>query len=119
MPGDDISCLNLLRPTRPRLLGVPAAFTGFDALKQDLGPDVIPAVADANSATWILKLGVGDEFALESESGRPVRIRLVGLLERSLFPADARRRRSPKSSGPYARSDRLLWPGDGPTGRLL
>ena len=88
VPGDDISCLNLFRPTRPRLLGVPAAFAGFDALKQDLGPDVIPAVADANSATWILKLGIGDELALESESGRPVRIRLVGLLERSLFQSE-------------------------------
>jgi putative ABC transport system permease protein len=88
VPGDDISCLNLFRPTRPRLLGVPAAFAGFDALKQDLGPDVIPAVADANSATWILKLGVGEELALESESGRPVRIRLVGLLERSLFQSE-------------------------------
>ncbi|HEX5719453.1 MAG TPA: FtsX-like permease family protein [Thermoanaerobaculia bacterium] len=88
VPGDDISCLNLFRPTRPRLLGVPAAFAGFDALKTDLGPDVIPAVADANSATWILKLGIGDELTLESESGRPVRIRLVGLLERSLFQSE-------------------------------
>ena len=32
--------------------------------------------------TWILKLGMGDELAMESESGRPVRLRLVGLLER-------------------------------------
>jgi len=88
VPGDDISCLNLFRPTRPRLLGVPSTFAGFDALKQDLGPDVIPAVADANSATWILKLGIGDELALESESGQPVRIRLVGLLERSLFQSE-------------------------------
>ena len=37
--------LNLFRPTRPRLLGVPPALAGFDALKQDLGPDVIPAAA--------------------------------------------------------------------------
>lgn len=88
VPGDDISCLNLFRPARPRLLGVPPSFPGFDALKQDLGPDVIPAVADANSATWILKLGVGEELVLEGESGRPVRLRLVGLLERSLFQSE-------------------------------
>ncbi|HVG09035.1 MAG TPA: ABC transporter permease [Thermoanaerobaculia bacterium] len=88
VPGDDISCLNLFRPTRPRLLGVPSTFAGFDALKQDLGPDVVPAVADANSATWILKLGIGDELSMEDESGRPVRIRLVGLLERSLFQSE-------------------------------
>jgi ABC-type antimicrobial peptide transport system permease subunit len=90
VPGDDVSCLNLYRPTRPRLLGVPpeAARHGklrWDLLEKDLGPGVIPAVADANSATWILKLGLGDELALEDESGRPVRLRLVGLLERSLF----------------------------------
>jgi putative ABC transport system permease protein len=88
VPGDDISCLNLFRPTRPRLLGVPATLAGFDALKQDLGPEVIPAVADANSATWILKLKIGEELVLESESGHPVRIRLVGLLERSLFQSE-------------------------------
>lgn len=91
VPGDDVSCLNLFRPTRPRLLGVtPSTFDGepWDLLEQDLGPDVIPAVADANSATWILKLGIGDELAMEGESGRPVRLRLVGLLERSLFQSE-------------------------------
>ncbi|HWM91636.1 MAG TPA: ABC transporter permease [Thermoanaerobaculia bacterium] len=88
LPGDDVSCLNLFRPTRPRLLGVPPDFAGLDSLEQDLGPDVIPAVADANSATWILKLGIGDELSLEGESGRPVRLRLVGLLERSLFQSE-------------------------------
>jgi len=88
VPGDDVSCLNLFRPTRPRLLGAPPNFAGLSSLEKDLGPDVIPAVADANSATWILKLGVGDELALESESGRPVRLRLVGLLERSLFQSE-------------------------------
>jgi hypothetical protein len=90
LPGDDVSCLNLYRPTRPRLLGIPPAFAGepWDLLEKDLGPDVIPAVADANSATWILKLGIGDELPLENESGRPIRLRLVGLLQRSLFQSE-------------------------------
>jgi ABC-type antimicrobial peptide transport system permease subunit len=88
LPGDDVSCLNLFRPTRPRLLGVPPNFAGLSSLEKDLGPDVIPAVADANSATWILKLGIGDELRMEDESGRPVRLRLVGLLERSLFQSE-------------------------------
>lgn len=88
VPGDDISCLNLFRPTRPRLLGVPPALAGFEPLRQDLGPDVIPAVADASSATWILKLGIGDELRLQDEAGRPVRLRLVGLLQRSLFQSE-------------------------------
>ncbi len=88
LPGDDVSCLNLFRPNRPRLLGMPPSFPGMDALKSDLGPGVIPAVADANSATWILKLGIGDELTMEDESGQPVRLRLVGLLERSLFQSE-------------------------------
>src|SRR6185436_1570425 len=64
VPGDDVSCLNLYRPTRPNLLGVPPdvargrhgtfrfqkTIEEIDApwslLEKDLGPDVIPAVAD-------------------------------------------------------------------------
>jgi putative ABC transport system permease protein len=103
VPGDDVSCLNLYRPTRPRLLGAPpdlARRAGLRVQKalgasdpwslgeKDLGPGVIPALADANSATWILKLGLGDELTLDDEAGRPVRLRLVGLLERSLFQSE-------------------------------
>jgi ABC-type lipoprotein release transport system permease subunit len=95
VPGDDVSCLNLYRPTRPRLHGATPelarrgfGFQDWSLLEKDLGPDVIPAVADANSATWILKLGLGDDLTIESESGRPVRLRLVGMLERSLFQSE-------------------------------
>lgn len=103
VPGDDVSCLNLYRPTRPRLLGAPPGLARRAGLRiqkalgetdpwslgeKDLGPGVIPALADANSATWILKLGLGDELSLEDEAGRPVRLRLVGLLERSLFQSE-------------------------------
>jgi ABC-type lipoprotein release transport system permease subunit len=103
VPGDDVSCLNLYRPTRPRLLGAPPnlarrefrfqktlepADQPWNLLEKDLGPDVIPAVADANSATWILKLGLGDDLTIDSESGHPVRLRLVGTLERSLFQSE-------------------------------
>lgn len=103
VPGDDVSCLNLYRPTRPRLLGAPPGLAQRAGLRiqkalgetdpwslgeKDLEPGVIPALADANSATWILKLGLGDELSLEDEAGRPVRLRLVGLLERSLFQSE-------------------------------
>lgn len=103
VPGDDVSCLNLYRPTRPRLLGASPALArrGFrfqktlepteqpwSLLEKDLGPDVIPAIGDAASTTWILKLGLGDDLVLDNESGRPVRLRLVGTLERSLFQSE-------------------------------
>ncbi|HSF39786.1 MAG TPA: ABC transporter permease [Thermoanaerobaculia bacterium] len=96
LPGDDTSCLNLYRPEQPRLLGAPpgiAQHPGFEAgpwnlLDQDLGPGVIPAIADEASATWILKLGLGDEITMKNEAGQPVRLRLVGLLKRSLFQSE-------------------------------
>jgi putative ABC transport system permease protein len=104
VPGDDASCLNLYRPHRPRLLGVSPSFGQSGAIRlrgstreagaawrlltQDLPPGVIPAVADANSATWILKVKVGEDIALRDESGRPLRLRLVGLLEGSFFQSE-------------------------------
>ncbi len=109
LPGDDASCLNLFRPTRPRLLGVPsdpaerAKLAGFrfqktaglsagtdpwSVLDQDLGPDVVPVVADANSAQWILHLPLGGELTLEDGSGPPLRLRLVGMLERGLLQGE-------------------------------
>jgi putative ABC transport system permease protein len=104
VPGDDVSCLNLFRPRRPRLLGVPSRFGQSGAIRlrgstgdataawrfltRDLAPDVIPAVADASSATWILKVKVGEDIALRDESGRPLRLRLVGLLEGSFFQSE-------------------------------
>jgi hypothetical protein len=104
LPGDDASCLNLYRPQRPRVLGVPPeliARGGFSfqqaarqadnpwtLLHEDLGPGVVPAFADANSATWILKLSLGDELEMENEAGERLRLRLVGLLARSIFQSE-------------------------------
>jgi putative ABC transport system permease protein len=109
LPGDDASCLNLFRPSRPRLLGVPsdpaerAKLAGFrfqktaelpegadpwSVLDLDLGPDVVPVVADANSAQWILHLPMGGELTLDDGSGPPLRLRLVGMLERGLLQGE-------------------------------
>jgi hypothetical protein len=48
----------------------------------------VPAIADVTSAQWILHLGLGDELAMEDGRGRPMRLRLVGLLDRSLFRSE-------------------------------
>jgi hypothetical protein len=104
LPGEDASCLNLYQPRRPRVLGAPpemiarGGFT-FQALAkpaakpwrlldEDLGEGIVPAFADANSATWILKRGLGDDVVLADESGRPLRLRLVGLLKKSIFQSE-------------------------------
>ncbi len=104
LPGEDASCLNLYRPGKPSVLGVPAEMIergGFafqsaseaienpwELLDRELEPGVIPAIADYNSAMWILHLGLGDDLVLEDQNGKPVRLRLVGLLKKSIFQSE-------------------------------
>jgi putative ABC transport system permease protein len=106
LPGDEASCLNLLRPGRPRLLGVPAdrkALHGFrfrrtldlpaggdpwSLLDRDLGPGVVPVIADENSAQWILHLPLGEDLAMADEAGRPLKLRLVAILEKGLLQSE-------------------------------
>jgi hypothetical protein len=104
LPGEDASCLNLYRPGRPNVLGVPAemiASGGFafqsasedlenpwELLDRELEPGVIPAIADYNSAVWILHLGLGKDLVFENQRGEEVRLRLVGLLKKSIFQSE-------------------------------
>jgi hypothetical protein len=104
LPGEDISCRNLYQPGRPRLLGVPDSQLsrgGFRfqslirespnpwaLLQEDLGPNVIPAFGDANSVTWILHKALGEDVSLRNERGQEIRLRLVGLLARSVFQSE-------------------------------
>jgi len=102
--GDDASCLNLNRPQRPRLLGVPTgplrargAFTFAKMLDGaakddpwsllDAGaPDgAVPAVADEATITWSLKKRLGDTLEYTDEHGRPFRVRLVGAIAQSIL----------------------------------
>jgi len=107
VPGDDASCLNLFRPERPRLLGATSEFIarGGFAFKQHLDPadggddpwslleeryedGVVPAIGDYNSVFWILHLGLGDELTIEDSLGNPLRLRIVGLLQESVFQSE-------------------------------
>ena len=103
-PGDDASCLNLYEPTNPRMLGVSRTFIesgrfGFQSslaatdaeranpwrlLERDLGDGVVPAIADANSMTYVLHKNLGDDIVVAA-GDRPVRLRLVAALDDSLF----------------------------------
>jgi hypothetical protein len=104
LPGEDISCRNLYQPRNPRLLGVPRkqverggfrfqsllreAENPWTLLQEDFGPGVIPAFGDANSVTWILHQSLGDDLTVRNEAGQQVRLRLVGLLARSIFQSE-------------------------------
>ncbi|MBT5534563.1 ABC transporter permease, partial [Candidatus Poribacteria bacterium] len=121
VPGEDASCLNLHRPSVPTLVGVTDAFISREAftftdaidgaggpwelLRRDFGPGVIPAIADANSAQWILHIGVGDDLVTTNEVGHQIRLRLVGMLATSVLQSvmlvsdDALRANFPGRSG--------------------
>lgn len=104
LPGEDASCLNLYQPEKPRVLGVPPDFieTGrfqFQQAAQSLEnpwelllgksePGVVPAIADYNSAVWILHLGLGEDVELQDGHGNDIKLRLVGLLETSIFQSE-------------------------------
>ncbi len=105
--GEDASCLNLYQPTQPTLAGAPPSLIergGFafqrtlaetDAEKENpwllLEKDfdgAIPVFGDANSVTWILHLGLGDELHVRDSAGRERRLLLAGLLSRSIFQSE-------------------------------
>ena len=111
LAGDeDASCLNLYRPDRPRVLGVPrslaeenrfpfAAHLGespgerenpWNLLWRERAPgEPLPVVGDQNSMTYVLKWPVGEtrEYAI-GRGGEPVALRLVGTLWDSLFQGE-------------------------------
>jgi ABC-type lipoprotein release transport system permease subunit len=108
-PGDDASCLNLYQPLKPRVLGAPAslierggfAFAGHVAPRSDterdnpwtlldrtFEDDAIPAILDANSAMWILKVGLGDTIEVKDDQGAKRMLRVVGLLKESIFQSE-------------------------------
>jgi ABC-type lipoprotein release transport system permease subunit len=107
--GDDASCLNLAQPRKPRLLGLPHglverggfAFAAVDAaatpaekanpwllLEKDYGPNVVPVIGEANTVAWMLKSGLGQEIEVPDETGQPVKLRFVALLQDSLFQSE-------------------------------
>ena len=107
LPGEDASCLNLYRPEKPRILGVPhelverggfvfqqsldppqGAASPWDLLEAPLEDGVIPAIGDYASTQWILHLGLGDELELMNDLGRTVRLRLVATLKSTVFQSE-------------------------------
>lgn len=114
LPGEDASCLNLYRPQTPRVLGVPEAlierggFTFHGTLRESDDPwsllrldlpsevdpetgdsvPVVPAIGDESSVLWILQMGLGDDLVMVDDRGEPVRLRIVGLVARSIFQSE-------------------------------
>jgi putative ABC transport system permease protein len=107
-PGDDASCLNLYQPRNPRILGASREFiqsgrfsfqdssaqtkeekeNPWLLLDRELPDGAIPAIADANSMTYVLHRELGDEVVVSRTNGEPVRLRLVGALADSIFQSE-------------------------------
>ena len=104
-PGEDASCLNLYRPSRPTLLGATAeliergGFAFQDTLAEsaeevehpwrlldkEREDGAIPVFGDANSVNYILHLGLGEHLEVTDERGENRRLVIAGLLSRSVF----------------------------------
>ena len=104
-PGEDASCLNLYQAKDPRILAPTAAFVAegrfaFGAslaqsaaeidnpwllLEREFDDGAIPAIADATSLAYALHLAVGDDFVINRDTGRPLRLRIVAALSDSIF----------------------------------
>jgi ABC-type antimicrobial peptide transport system permease subunit len=107
--GDDASCMNLFRAARPRALGVPQAlidgekrFKFYETLaksaeekanpwvllKNPSGSGAVPVFCEQNTAQWMLKKAVGDEFTMPGDDGKDVTFRIVGTLVDSPFQSE-------------------------------
>ncbi len=102
--GTAADCRNIQRVDQPPLLGVPTATLDelgafswrrapanaapgrpWSALALPTAPDEIPAVLDASVATWGLRVRIGDRIPMTDERGRPFALRIVGLLDDTIF----------------------------------
>jgi ABC-type lipoprotein release transport system permease subunit len=103
-PGDDASCLNLYEPRNPRVLGAPASFlregrftfqstiepveNPWLLLEKELPGGAVPAIADANSMTYVLHRRLGEDIVLNAGGPQPVRLRLVAALADSILQGE-------------------------------
>jgi ABC-type antimicrobial peptide transport system permease subunit len=106
-PGDDTSCLNLYQPRNPKIVAPPQSFINDDRftfqsslantieeknnpwllLDRQFEDGAVPVIGDANSLTYVLHLGVGDELVVNPANG-PLKLRVVAALSDSIFQSE-------------------------------
>ncbi len=111
-PGDDASCLNLYQPQNPRILGASPQFISaarfsfqsslagtpdeernpWQLLDARFDDGAIPAIADANSLTYVLHRKLGEDFVFDHvrdpRTNQPLRLRMVAALSDSIFQSE-------------------------------
>ncbi len=87
-PGEDVSCLNLYQPQKPQILGASDAMLDeFPWRKLKRVPSEIgrvPAIGDEKSLRWILHHDPDDDFIVQDEFGKSLRLELETVVN-SLF----------------------------------
>lgn len=101
--GEDISCLNLMKPGSPTILAVPRemaerkAFTFVRSTKKvdnkwtlldGTVDNAIPVIADDETAEYILHLGLGESLTVTDQTGTPRKLTLVATLAGSVFQGE-------------------------------
>jgi hypothetical protein len=106
--GEDASCLNLYRPTNPTIIAPEPGFiesnrftfassmAASDAeranpwllLRRQFEDGAVPVVADATSMQYVLHVGVGDTFSIDTGGERPLVLRFVGALRDSVLQGE-------------------------------
>ena len=82
LPGEDVSCLNLYQPQKPQILGAPDTMIAQSPWTQlwiggRAEDGKVNAIGDENSLRWILHHNPEDDFIVQDEFGKPVRLKLV------------------------------------------
>jgi len=106
--GEDASCLNLYKPTNPTIIAPEQGFIesgrftfastieGSDAeranpwllLRRQFDDEAVPVVGDATSLQYVLHVGVGDTFSIDTGGLRPLVVRFVGALRDSVLQGE-------------------------------
>jgi ABC-type lipoprotein release transport system permease subunit len=107
-PGNDVSCLNLYRPSSPTIIAPEASFLDerrftfasslastdeeranpWLLLRKKFDDGTVPAVADATSLQYVLHVGVGDTMAVDVGLAAPITLRFVGALRDSVLQGE-------------------------------
>lgn len=100
-PGDDISCLNLAKPSLPRVIAVSRRMQdrgGFSVTTAThaknpwtilcSGTGAIPVFGDSNSVIWNLHSGLGKSYNALGGDGRDVSTVIAGLITQSIFAGE-------------------------------
>ena len=104
LDGNDASCLNLNQVTQPAILGINPiyldkkqafSFASLEStvdlkhpwlvLNAQLAPGIIPGFADQTVIQWGLRKNIGDTLLYRDESGKPLRVKIMGGLDNSIF----------------------------------